>query len=40
MVFVSFNSNLTGVTSEAGTANPSGARVHPRLLVRFVLFDL
>ena len=25
MMFVSFNSSTTGVTSEAGTANPSGA---------------
>jgi hypothetical protein len=24
MMFVSFNSNMTGVTSEAGTAHPSG----------------
>jgi len=24
MMFVSFNSNMTGVTSETGTASPSG----------------
>jgi hypothetical protein len=26
MMFVSFNSNTTGITSGAGTANPSGAQ--------------
>jgi hypothetical protein len=34
MMFVLFNSNMTGVTSGAGTANPSGA---PEFTVGFVL---
>ena len=39
VMFVSSDSNITGVTSEAGTANPS--RVHvPPVLVEFVLLDL
>ena len=47
IMFVSFNSNTTGVTSGAGTANPSGApefisgfrEVHvARSLVFYVMF--
>ena len=37
MMFVSFNSNTTGVTSGTGTTYLSGA---PPVLVGFVLFDL
>jgi hypothetical protein len=36
-MFVSSDSNITGVTSEAGTANPSQV---PPVLVEFVLLDL
>ena len=36
MMFVLLNSNMTGVTSGAGTANPSGA---PEFTVGFVLFN-
>jgi hypothetical protein len=38
MMFVSFSSITTGVTSGAETANPFGG--HPRFLVGFVLLDL
>ena len=41
IMFVSFNSNTTGVTCGAGFANPSGAHEFtPRFLVGFVLLDL
>ena len=36
MIFVSLNSNTTGVTSGAGITNPSGA---PQFCVEFVLLD-
>ena len=41
MMFVSFNSNTTGVTSETGTADPFRSPwLHPQLLFGFVLLDL
>jgi len=40
MIFVSFNSNTTGVTCGAGAANFRNTWFHPRVLVGFVLLDL
>ena len=40
MMFVSFNSNTTGVTCGAGTANPSGASEFTPVLVAVLLLYL
>jgi hypothetical protein len=40
LLFMSFNSTLTGATGEAGTADLSGESVHPRFQVRFVLLNV
>ena len=41
MMFVSFDSNLIGVNSGAGTSNPSGApEFNPHFLMGFALFNL
>ena len=40
MMFVSFNSYTTGITSGAGTANPSGNLSSSRISVGFVLLVL
>jgi hypothetical protein len=40
MMFLSFNSNMTGANSGAGNANPSGASDFTRFLVGFKLLNL